>query len=210
MNMRIIIFLLLTGVCGMNANAQDSTSRSLPYKRMLGIGWNISTPLNNLGFISRTDPEGGYLAYQFFLPKRFSAGADVSWSSAFQYKSRKTYYFEDGALTTDRINVLHELPIALRGKYYYFSSPHVMGYAGLGLGALYSEAEIYFSIFHDFNSSWGFLASPEAGFIFMPRFYGAFGIVTGVQYNYATNRFAPEDIKNLQSLQVMIGLAFLR
>jgi hypothetical protein len=209
MNKAIILILVCIFISSSLHAQEESAISSHDYKKIMGVSWSISTPLNNLGFISKTSVTGGDLSYHFFVKPQIAIGVGINWSSAVQYKSRRTYDYENGAITTDRINSWYSIPITARGKYFLFTSPHLLPYAGLGVGALYHEDETYYSIFYDRLETWGFLATPEVGAIIIPKKEGSLGIQLGVQYNYGTNN-AEDSFRNIQSLNVLAGLTFLR
>jgi hypothetical protein len=206
LNLLVIIFILSAS----GLYAQDTSAFTSPYRSIMSVSWCISTPLNNLDFISTSSVEGGQIGYYYFVTPRIAAGADVTWNSVSQYKSRRTYFFSDGAVTTDRINSLYTIPLAARGRYFLSTSPHFFSWVGIGLGAVYSEMEIFYSIFHEGDANWGFLASPEAGITFIPKDTGRFGIHLSAQYNYSTNKEEALAIKNLQALNVLVGVSFFK
>lgn len=202
------IKLLATGilfVLGTAAQAQSGyVTRSL-----FNFAWDINVPLNNKDFISETSTYGFKLEGRYFIQHNISIGAELNWSSLYEYKPRETYQIENGAITTDLYNYMYNLPFNANAHYYFMPDKMVNPYAGLGLGAMYSEQDVYFNIYNLYSTNWGFLVRPEVGALikFGPDSFTA-GLI-GVRYNYATNQESSFDIRNIQTLSFQFGIAFL-
>ena len=173
------------------------------------FGWDVNVPLNNKNFIDRTSFAGGKAEGRFFVTPNISVGGEISWSSLYQYAPKKTYEFDNGAVTTDLYKYIYLLPMNLNAHYYFKTDGQLMPYAGLGLGAMFSEQDLYFNIYNLHETNWGFLVKPEAGVLLKFGENSRSGIVFGVRYNYATNRQPDFKIDNIQTLSFQLGLALM-
>lgn len=172
------------------------------------FSWDINVPLNNKDFISTTSGAGGAVQGRFFLNPNLSVGGEIAWSSLYQYAPRQTYNFENGAVTTDLYKYMYTLPMSANAHYYFNPDGSVMPYAGLGLGALYSEQDLYFNIYNLYSTNWGFLIKPEVGAIFKFGSNSQTGAILGVRYNYATNRESDLRINKIKTLGINLGIVF--
>ncbi len=168
--------------------------------------WEIAFPTNT-DLLSKTSFSGGRVEYRHFLQNgSFSIGIAGSWNSFDQYTAKQTYEYEtgNGAVTTDLIKHIYSTPITLTGHYYFkLSSNMFKPYVGVGLGAQYSEQNLFFNIYEVDNSDWGFVVRPEAGVLV--RFAPSFGGFVSCAYNYATNDAYKAD--HLEHIAVNIGFA---
>lgn len=202
------ILYLLTLTCGIQVAAQAQT-QTIHYTRDIFMGsWEIGVPTNN-DFLNKTSAAGGRFEYRHMINPHVSIGAGMSWNSFEQYTGRKTYQSKDGgsAITTDVIKDIYTLPITA-GIHYYFGDPHskIKPYAGIGIGAQYSEQDVYFNIYEITYDNWGFCVRPEVGAI-MPFNENVGGFISAA-YNYSTNKNDDFDISSLMHFAFNIGIAF--
>ncbi|MFM7217398.1 MAG: outer membrane beta-barrel protein [Bacteroidota bacterium] len=172
------------------------------------FNWDINVPLNNKDFISNTSAAGGNVQGRFFINPNMSVGGEIAWSSLYEYASRRTYYLENAAVTTDLYKYIYLLPMTATFHYYFNPDGNIMPYAGLGLGAMYSEQDLYFNIYNLYATNWGFLVKPEAGAIFKFGDRSRTGAMLGVRYNYATNRESDLRIERIKTLSINVGIVF--
>jgi opacity protein-like surface antigen len=173
------------------------------------FGWDVNVPLNNRDFIDRTSLAGGKAEGRFFVTPNISVGGEISWSSLYQYSPKRTYQFDNGAVTTDLYKYIYLLPMNLNAHYYFKTDGQFMPYAGLGLGAMYSEQDLYFNIYNLYETNWGFLVKPEAGMLLKFGENSRTGMLFGVRYNYATNRQTDFKIDKIKTLSFQLGIAFM-
>ncbi|PZF72091.1 OmpW family outer membrane protein [Taibaiella soli] len=207
--MKKILFILAM-ICGAQIVAQaQAPAYTIHYTRDIFMGsWEIGVPTNN-DFLNKTSAAGGRFEYRHMINPHVSIGVGLSWNSFEQHTSRKTYYSKDGgsAITTDVIKDIYTLPITA-GVHYYFGDPHakIKPYVGIGIGAQYSEQDVYFNIYNITYDNWGFCVRPEVGVI-MPFNENVGGFVSAA-YNVSTNKNDDFNISSLKHFAFNIGLAF--
>ncbi len=83
-------------------------------------------------------------------------------------------------------------------------------YAGVQLGASYSEMSTYMNVMKVYDRNWGFYVSPEIGMnmYFTPQ--KQIGLHIAAYYNYATNKgdVLSYSIDGLNNWGIRLGLAF--
>lgn len=206
MKKNILIALCVALFTGLSASAESGfVTRSL-----FSIGWDINTPLNNKDFVSETSTYGSKIESRRFIRNNISIGAELSWCSLYEYTPVQTYQIENGAVTTDLFKYMYNVPFVVNSHYYLMPDKLVMPYVGLGLGAMYSEQDLYLNIHELSGSNWGFIVRPEAGAIVKFGSESNVAAMIGVRYNYATNHESAFNIRNIQTLGFQLGIAFLR
>lgn len=197
------IFIALTGFCHyvqaqMNGNA-------LP-RDIFFVGYEIAIPTNN-DYLTKTSWSGARFEYRRMILPNVSAGIATSFNSFEEYFPKTTYQKKDGtgAITSDMIRQVYTAPITA-SVHYYFEGKMIRPYAGIGLGAAYSEQNAYFNIYAVEESNWGFVARPEIGFL--GKFAPNIGGFASIAYNYSTNSNSAFNIKHLSQFPITIGLIF--
>jgi hypothetical protein len=175
------------------------------------LGLDINKPLSNTQWINSVSTRGVRGGYRVFINRKFSAGLDVSWNTFDQYHPTETVQYPTGAITTDYFKYLYTYSIAASGQYYFTvgDGDRFLPYAGLGLGATNTEFIKYYNIYKDSQTSWGFLARPEAGIVVKIGPRGSMGVMGAIHYDYATNKSDKFSYKNFSSMGFQIGLVFL-
>lgn len=204
-----ILALFLTGAA--SAQSYSTAEGSLPpagkWANLWALSWEISIPTNN-DFLTKTSFAGGKFEYRHFLEgKPLSFGMSIGWNSYQEYIPTQTIVYDEGskAITTDMDRVIYTVPMAATGHYYFNYGKTAMPYVGLGVGAQYSEQDIYYNIFLDEESNWGFLVRPEIGVLIAPG-QKNWGILAGASYSFATNKNDRFQIDNLKNFSFNIGL----
>jgi len=198
---KLFILLYISAICVSSINAQTDWH----LKDMGILNWQIATPLNT-DYLKETSLAGGSVEYRRFIKPNMSVGIGFSWNSFEQYISPRVYEKPDGsqALYTDFIHQVYTLPMYLNTHYYFGGGEKMKPYAGIGLGAQYSEQDAYYNIFVTEEKNWGFVARPEVGLLY--RFTNYFGLHGNVGFNYATNKSDAFKIDNLKHVYYSIGI----
>src|SRR5688572_15113281 len=133
------------------------------------INWDINQPLTNKAWLSSTSIAGAKVGYRAFLDDnhRISLGGDFNWTTFDEYAPEETFQHENGATHTDYFKYIYQYGLTVSGQYYFpvGDGEHFFPYAGLGLGTNYNRYSIFYNIYTDEDSAWGFLARPEVGML---------------------------------------------
>ncbi len=173
------------------------------------FAWDINVPLNNKDFISRTSAYGAKIEGRYFLQPNFSIGGELNWYSMYQYAPRQTYDYDNLAITTDLYKYMYNLPFAINAHYYLAPDAMITPYAGLAVGGMYSEQEIYFNIYSLSDNSWSFLVRPEAGALIKFGNDARAGALVGVRYAYASGQSTDFGISKIKTLSFQLGIVLL-
>jgi hypothetical protein len=176
---------------------------------LFGLSWDINIPVNN-NFTNKTSLDGFQMDYRKMIKHDLSVGLEINWASYEQYYPRKTYQIPSGAVTTDFYSYLYTFPLAVNAHHYFHVSNMIFPYAGLALGATYSEMKLYYNTYVTSDYNWGFLIRPELGAIMKFSENSSWGLLIGARYNYSTNSQSEFKINGIQSIGFELGLVALK
>jgi outer membrane protein W len=202
MKKKILIILFAISSFALSSQAQVYS------RNMFVVAWEIGLPVSNNDFLSKTSFSGGKVEYRHLIKDNLSIGGFFNWRSYYEYFPTATYENEDKtqAVTTDMYRYIYNLPMGATVHYYFKGGDMIKPFAGLGLGAQYSEQSMYYNIFVSEDKNWGFLVRPEVGAII--KFQDQWGALIGASYAYSTNKNPSLGIKNLGDVNFQIGLVF--
>ena len=173
------------------------------------FNWDVNKPLTNTEWIGETSTAGFQAGYRVFISPEFSAGLDVGTVTYDQYSPTETHVNGNGATTTDFFKYIYSYSAVLSGQYNFSvgNGERFFPYVGVGVGAANNQYVIYYNIYQDKESSWGFLARPEAGVL--ARIGRSFGLMAAVHYDYSTNRAENFNYSGFSSAGAKIGIVFI-
>lgn len=187
-------------------------TRAIAQDNYFYFAWNYQTPLSNTEWLDAASSSGGKLGYRFFvLEDRLTMGVDLNWITFDQYEPTQTFQQENGAITTDYFKFIYNYGAVVSAQYYFpvKESQVFFPYAGLGLGANYNDFTLYYNIYNDSYTSWGFLARPEAGVVVRFGPYRSLGAIAGVHFDYSTNRNENFDYSGFNSAGFKLGIVLM-
>lgn len=171
----------------------------------LSLNWNLGGLVNN-PFVKNFSARGGSIGYTQYLSSNLAVGGEIGWNNYFQYAPMKTYYLKSGAVTTDMYKYVFAVPVTVSATRFTKIGSHIFPYGKLALGTMYSEQNLYYNIYESTSHNWGFTVIPEIGAQVKLDALNRWSFKLGVQYQYATNRAADYNIKNLQAIQISTGI----
>ncbi len=193
-----VLFLTLTS---MSLSAQEANVG----RTYVFADWQFNSPVSS-DFVSQASGWGGSVDFQYFLTPKLSAGGFMAWHTNNEYIPRQTYHVDEGEdINTDTENSLFQLPFGLSGRYMFLDGD-IVPYAGLKLGANYSEQTAYTDVITLMDDNWGFFVSPEIGLTFYPIPNHNFGLSVAAYYNYSTNKSDALNISGLNNFGGRIGI----
>ena len=172
----------------------------------IDAGWQFNATVQN-NFSESAQGLGAYLESGYYLLPRIAVGAFVSYNTNNQYFARETYYFDDGALNTDKFHSLYQVPFGATVRY-RFTWSKFQPYVEAKVGANYADLNTYFASYAAYAKTWGFYASPEVGFTWHPFSRTNFGFQFALYYSYATNRSEYFNMNGINNCGFKLGLSF--
>src|SRR5258708_11876734 len=167
------------------------------------LNWASGIPVGT-NFLSEYSPRGFNFGYSRFISENTALGTDFGWNNYYEYQPRKTYQLPDGAATTDFYKYLYTVPMTLTVTQYFGDGKMAMPYAKLGLGAQYSEQNLYYNVYETTNDNWGFVAIPEVGALIRFGKYSPWTAMVAVRYQFSTNSAPNFNITNVQTLNFLL------
>jgi len=178
------------------------------------VNWDVNAPLTNKEWIGSTSTRGAKLGFRTFIgaERKFSVGVDINWSYLQEYKPTETFQQSAGAITTDYFNDIFYFGTTASGQYYFpvGNREHFFPYAGIGLGAGRNTYSVSYNIYKDEESSWGFLARPEAGIVVRIGTRRKLGLMAAVHYDYLTSKSESYDYSNFSTAGFQLGIMLMQ
>ncbi|HTQ28463.1 MAG TPA: hypothetical protein VMI35_10055 [Puia sp.] len=171
--------------------------------------WVFGFPIGN-DFVTNFSALGANFGYSRFIKDGVSVGVDLGWNNYYQYAPTKTYVSADGATTTDLYKYLYTLPITAFVSQFFHGNDVFTPYVKLGLGAQYSEQNLYYNIYETTNDNWGFVFMPEVGTLIHFNKQKHFGLNLSARYTYGTNSAQYLGINNVQTVNFSVGFMYIK
>jgi outer membrane protein W len=192
----------------LSASAQNTPGNVTILDRdMFILNWEVAIPTNS-DFLSKTSFINWRAEYRHLITNEFAFGVSIGWNSFEEKVDQQLFEEEDGstAVFTDLVRQVYQIPFSANGYYYFGGTEEFRPYAGLGLGANYSQQEAYFNVFVIEDTNWGFYLRPEIGAQYL--FDSGFGFIGYLSYNYATNSSEFFDVDNLSHVGIGLGVTW--
>ncbi len=204
----LIITILFSSYSGVRAQSYDTLL--MPYfDKYYGFGPVLSLPLSNRSFIDKTSLKGARFFYREMLNENVSAGLDLGYAGFNDYTPPAVYTSPGSAVYTDLYNYVDHYTVAISGEYIFSPYKRVMPYAGVGLGASYTNIRLYYNIYNDAQTKWGALIRPYAGVMMRFGKRSSWGAFANVLMDYSTLRAPDYDYKGFSSLALQAGIVYL-
>jgi hypothetical protein len=194
-----MIFPLVADLAGQDLNL---------FRRNFSVSWDVNLPLTNTTYIKNATADGIMIGYRERMSDHFYMGVDLSSAHYSDYSPRQTYYSEMGAFTSDFFKYTSSYGAVLSGNYFFRPDRRLMPFVGLGAGVSYHTFRLYYNIYSQTDSNWGFLMRPEAGAMLKFGKRGIWGLITSVHFDYSSVKNETFGYKNFTSAGFRTGLVF--
>lgn len=170
------------------------------------IDWSTTKPLSDKDFNSQTNSSGLKLGYTKFQDDRFGWGVEALYTTLDDYRDRRTYVYDGGAITTDMYMYHYVFSLGLNAKYFIKPTEKLIPYVALGGGAFFSQYKLFYNVYVDEDSQIAFYTRPEAGVMYRFNTYKSFGLKASVNYDYAWNESEYFGIDNFSAINFQVGI----
>ena len=174
------------------------------------VDWQINSPFSQ-DFSDKTRGWGAHAEAGYYVIPNFSVGAFISYHTNNKYIDRQTLPVSStSAITSDQQHSIFQLPFGAAFRYNVAPESQFQPYAGVQLGASYSEMSTYMNVMKVYDRNWGFYVSPEIGMTMYFTPQKQIGLHVAAYYNYATNKgeVLSYSIDGLNNWGIRLGLAF--
>ena len=157
------------------------------------VDWQINSPFSQ-EFSDKTSGWGAHAEAGYYVIPNFSVGAFISYHTNNKYIDRQTLPVSStSAITSDQQHSIFQLPFGAAFRYNVAPESQFQPYAGVQLGASYSEMSTYMNVMNMY---------------FTPQ--KQIGLHIAAYYNYATNKgdVLSYSIDGLNNWGIRLGLAF--
>lgn len=208
--MKTIKILRSAALCAVLLFAVRPAHAQLFPNSYINIDWQMNVPLGS-SFADKASGWGMNFEGGYFVTPEITVGPFISYQTNLQKIHRQTLDLGDGAaLTTNQKHSVFQLPFGVTGRYNWLKRSIFQPYAGLKLGACYSELSSYYYIVKQYTDTWGFYLSPEIGVSIFPVPSYRLGFHVALYYSYATNSgdVLTYSVNNLNNFGIRVGVSF--
>ncbi|MDE6508174.1 MAG: porin family protein [Alistipes sp.] len=208
--MKTTKYLRIFALCAvLLAFARPGQAQIFPHS-YINIDWQVNVPLGD-SFADKASGWGMNFEGGYRITPAVAVGPFISFHTNLQNFDRQTLQLSNGsALTTSQKHASFQLPFGVTGRYSWFNESIFQPYAGLKLGACYSQLSSYYYVIKQYDNTWGFYLSPEIGLSIFPNPNYRFGLHLALYYSYATNSGSVLTYKtdNLNNFGLRVGISF--
>jgi outer membrane protein W len=199
MKLLIILFISICSVTFVTAQ-QGLSKISIQHSTHLPIG-------GVRGFTENISPRGFSADYSYFINNNFSIGFTGGYSDLYQKSDRQTYTLSETEISAVKSHSLQAIPLMLKGSYSKIKEGSVFQpYAGIAAGGSLINYEEWFGTLVDEKSGFRFSVAPEIGTRIAFNKQSLAGFDVSLRYHYTTFKY--NDVKNLQTISLNLGLFF--
>ena len=140
---------------------------------MLSLNYSVGMPAGDLNdYIGETSFRGFNFSYSYLINQQIGFGFDAGMQTFYERKDYDTY--QDGTASWSGIQYRYSnnFPLMATTSYFFRPEESLNPYAGLGIGAMYSQHDTDLGLYRSELSTWQFSLKPQVGVIysFTPRF----------------------------------------
>jgi len=189
----------------MNSSAQTTQFYSLEYSTGTLFGASHS-------FVEQYSWRGGHFNGQIFLMDYVAIGFKLGFNNYYSDVASRVYDYGNGLrIYANTFRYIRKLPFQIGAVGHLFPNRILKPYLGVYLGLCYAAESVFIQDIQIRAENYGFIITPEVGLFLQFGKNSPAGAKVSVAYNYATNKykFGVIEIKDLQSLNVNIGLTYM-
>lgn len=204
--MRQVVKIIFTTVFALTIYISARAQISLD--SYYNVDWQFNIPINNR-FSNTASGWGMNFEGGYYVTSQIAVGGFLSFHTNNEYLSRRTINLgATQSISTDQQHQMFSMPFGALVRYRFVESD-LQPYAGLKVGACYTEFNNYYYIYLTQEKSWGFYIQPEVGFNFYP-WADSIGFHFAMYYSFSTNKCDIMSYKqnNLNNFGFRLGVAF--
>jgi len=199
----LLLFPLL--LFSFNSSAQTTQFYSIEYSTGTLFG-----PSHN--FVEQYSWRGGHFSGQIFLADYVALGFRLGFNNYYSDVAARAYDYGNGLrVFANTFRYIRKAPFQIGAIGHLFPNRICKPYLGVYLGLCYAAESVMFQDIQIRTENYGFIITPELGLFVQFGKESPAGVKLSVAYNYATNnyKFGMAEFKDLQSLNVNIGLTYM-
>ncbi len=192
---KIFIAFLFTGLA-LTAFSQNGIT-ALTYSMGFGTG-----SMNE--HISAPSFRGFTIDYRKLVQPNVGVGIDIGWNVFYEELADGSYDYRNLTLSGKQWRYSNHFPMLVAGTYYMKPDEKISGFAGFGLGTMYTLQNTDMSLYTLENDAWQFAIRPEAGVLIKANPGMAFNLSSKYYYG-----FKGGDLEAQGFFTVNVGFALI-
>jgi len=194
--MKKIFFAVLFMVFAVTAFSQNGIT-ALTYSMGFGTG-------DMHDYISKPSFRGFTIDYRKLVQPNIGVGIDLGWNVFYEELADGTYEYRNLTLSGKQWRYSNHFPMLVAGTYYMKPDDKISGFAGFGLGTMYTLQNTDMNLYTLENDAWQFAIRPEAGIIIKGTPGVAFNLSSKYYYG-----FKGGDLPAQGFFTVNVGFVFI-
>lgn len=147
---------------------------------------------------------GFTIDYRKLVQPNVGVGVDIGWNVFYEELADGTYDYRNLTLSGKQWRYSNHFPMLVAGTYYLKPDEKISGFAGFGLGTMYTLQNTDMSLYTLENDAWQFAIRPELGILIK----GAPGLAFNVSSKYYYG-FKGGDLPAQGFFTVNVGFVFI-
>ena len=194
--MKKILILTIFSVIAISAFSQTNLT-ALQYSMGFGTG-------DVHDYIGKASFRGFTVDYRHLVQPNIGVGIDIGWSVFYEAKPDAIYESGNVALAGKQWRYQNHFPMLAAADYYTKAEGKIIGFAGFGLGTMYSLQNTDMGTYTFETDGWHFAIRPEVGLIFKAA--PGVGFTVNTKYYYG---FKTADLPNQGYFTLNVGFVFV-
>ena len=195
--MKKILIITIFSVIAISAFSQKSLT-AIQYSMGFGTG-------EMHDYISKTSFRGFTIDYRHMVQSNVGVGFDLSWNVFYEELPDDVYESGNFTISGKQWRYSNHFPMLVAADYYYQPSTSVFGFAGLGIGTMYSLQNTDMSTYTFERDAWHFVLAPEIGVILEAA--PGVGFTLNTKYYYG---FEAGDLPAQGFVTINVGFVFVQ
>ena len=195
--MKKIFIIIIFSVIAISAFSQTSLT-ALQYSMGFGAG-------EMHDYISKASFRGFTIDYRHLVQSNVGVGFDLSWNVFYDELPDDVYEKGNLTLSGKQWRYSNHFPVLVAADYYYEPSSTVFGFAGLGIGTMYSLQNTDMGTYTFERDAWHFVLRPEIG-VLLEAAPGV-GFTLNTKYYYG---FKAGDLPAQGFFTLNVGFVFVQ
>jgi len=195
--MKKILIITIFSVIAISAFSQKSLT-AIQYSMGFGTG-------EMHDYISKTSFRGFTIDYRHMVQSNVGVGFDLSWNVFYDELPDDIYESGNFTISGKQWRYSNHFPMLVAADYYYQPSTSVFGFAGLGIGTMYSLQNTDMSTYTFERDAWHFVLAPEIGVILEAA--PGVGFTLNTKYYYG---FEAGDLPAQGFVTINVGFVFVQ
>ncbi len=178
---------------------------AFPQRNLTALQYSIGFGTGDMGdFIGKTSFRGFTFDYRNLATANIGVGVEFGWNTFYEEMDDDVYEYKNVTLSGKQWRYSNHFPMLAAADYYFKPDADLSGYAGLGIGTMYTLQNTDMATYTFEKDAWHFTLRPEVGVLIKAA--PGVGLTLAAKYYYG---FKAGDLPSQAYLTVNFGFVFV-